>query len=52
MRYEIEILVSLPLCSIYRLRKTFRRLGRADLVALADAAAERRIAIVCGETRA
>lgn len=52
MRYEIELLVKLPLHSIYRLRKTFRRLGRADLVALAEEAAERRIAIVCGEAQA
>lgn len=49
MRYEIEILVSLPLCSIYRLRKTFRLLGCADLVTLADQAAGIRVAMAVGE---
>lgn len=49
MRYEIELLVKLPLHSIYRLRKTFRRLGRADLVALADEAAGIRVAMATGE---
>lgn len=52
MRYEISKLATLPLWKIYAIRKAFRRQGRADLVALAEAAIERRIAIVCGEAQA
>ncbi len=49
MRYEIGDLAALPLARIYALRKVWRRQGKADLVALAQSAIERRIAIVCGE---
>lgn len=45
---EIEQLAAYPLWKIYRARRGWRAAGNADLVALADAAIERRIAIVGG----
>ncbi|MCW4455539.1 hypothetical protein OK348_12155 [Flavobacterium sp. MXW15] len=40
---DIERLASYPLWKLYRARKSWRRAGNADLVALAEEAIERRI---------